>query len=128
MLRCVEHLRDRADLDQHPVLHHGDAVGDLGDDAEVVGDEEHAHAAADGLAIGSPTALDRPDQRQDLRLGRDVERRRRFVGDQQRRLECQGHRDHHPLPLATGELERVGMAQHRRLRQADECELFEHAP
>ena len=32
-------------------VHDGDAVGDLGDDAEVVGDEEHGHAVA-GFEVG----------------------------------------------------------------------------
>jgi hypothetical protein len=43
-------------------------------------------------------------QLQDLRLRRDVERGGRLVGDQQRRLQGEGHGDHHALPLAAREL------------------------
>ena len=58
--------------DQHP-------VGDPGDHAEVVGDPDDA-----GAALG----LQPLDQVEDLRLHGDVERRRRLVGDQQRRASC----------------------------------------
>ena len=75
-------------------IHDGDAIGDLGDDAEVVGDEQDRHADL------APQLV---DQRQDLRLDRDVEGRRRFVGDQQQRIAGQRHRDHHALPHAAGE-------------------------
>ena len=47
------------------------------------------------------------DQREDLRLRGDVERGRRLVGDQQRGLEHQRHRDHDALALAAGELVRI---------------------
>ena len=52
---------------------HDDAVDGLGDDAEVVGDHDQAHA---GLG------LDVLDELQDLRLDGDVERGGRLVGDQ----------------------------------------------
>jgi hypothetical protein len=42
MLRMAEHLLGAAALDDAARLHHDHAVGDLGDDVEVVGDEEHA--------------------------------------------------------------------------------------
>ena len=51
-------------------------VGDLGDDAEIVRDEQDRHAQF---------ALQLAQQLEDLRLDRDVERRRRLVGDQQLR-------------------------------------------
>ena len=54
------------------------AVGDLADDAEVVGDEDQAHA---GLA------LEVGEQVHDLRLHGDVERGGRLVGDEDRRVE-----------------------------------------
>ena len=47
------------------------------------------------------------NQLQDLRLRGDVERGGRLVGDQQRRLERERHRDHDALALAAGELVRV---------------------
>ena len=47
------------------------------------------------------------DQVQDLRLHRDVERRRRLVGDQHVGVQRERHRDHRPLAHAAGELVRV---------------------
>ena len=95
----LEHRLGFAEFDDLAVAHHADPVGDFGDDPEVVGDEHHRHAAA---------SLQVADQFEDLRLGGDVERGGRFVGDQQLRLQSQCHGDHHPLALAAGELEGVG--------------------
>ena len=52
-------------------------------------------------------ALQVGEQMQDLRLDRDVERRRRLVGDDQRRAAHQRHRDHHALAQPAGELVRI---------------------
>ena len=46
-------------------------------------------------------------QLEDLRLHGDVERGGRLVGDQQRRIAGQRHRDHHALAHAAGELVRI---------------------
>ena len=89
----------RTGLDQLAVAHHGDAVGDLGDHAHVVGDEQHG---------GAVIALQVADQRQDLLLRGDVERGGRLVRDQQFRLQHQRHRDHDALALAAGQPVRVG--------------------
>ena len=67
----------RALLDDPAVAHHRDPVAGLGDDAEVVGDEDDRQAA--------PVA-EVDQQAQDLRLDRHVERRRRLVGDQDLRV------------------------------------------
>src|SRR5439155_106644 len=40
----LEQLLDVALFDHAPAVHDDDAVGDLGDDAQVVGDEQHRHA------------------------------------------------------------------------------------
>ena len=48
------------------------------------------------------------DQLKDLGLGSDVESRRRLVGDDQLRIEDEGHRDHGALALATGYLVGIG--------------------
>ena len=109
MLGRAQHLPRLARLDDPPGLHHRDPIGDLGDHAEIMGDEQHAGAAL---------ALQVLDQPQDLRLGGDVEGRRRLVGDQQRGLQHQRHGDHDPLALAAGELMRIGVDQGRGLRQA----------
>ena len=44
VLRPVQDLVGRAELDEAALLHDGDAVGDLGDDAEIVRDEEDTRA------------------------------------------------------------------------------------
>ena len=72
MLRLLDDLPHRADLGDAPGIHDGDAVGGLGDDAHVV---RHQH---DGGAVIAAETLEQGD---DLRLDRDVERRRRLVGD-----------------------------------------------
>ena len=64
-------------LDDPAGVHDRDLVGDLGDDAEVVGDDHDR---------GVELALQALDQLEDLRLDRHVERRRRLVGDQQLRV------------------------------------------
>ena len=104
-----EHRR-RALLDDRPSLEHRDPVGDLGDHAEIVGDEQ------DGHAVLAPQFADEPE---DLRLGRDVESGRRLVRDQELRLEGERHGDHHPLPLAAREFVRVGAGRSLRVGQAD---------
>ena len=91
-------------------MQHRDPVGDLGHDAEIMRDEQDRHAAL---------AAKRIDELQDLRLRRDVERRGRFVGDEEFRLERERHGDHHPLPLAAREFVRVGACDRLRIRQAD---------
>ena len=60
-------------LDDAAGVHDRDPVGDVGDDAEVVGDEDQPHA-------GAPPAA--PEQVHDLGLHGDVERRGRLVGDE----------------------------------------------
>ena len=62
---------------------------------------------------------------QDLRLRGDVERGGRLVGDQERRLEHERHRDHDPLALAAGELVRIRVDDPRGIGQvhlADDVE------
>ena len=74
MLRVREHLGGRPDLDQPAALHHADAVREAAHEVQVVGDEEQRHAEL-GLQL--------VEKREDLGLDRDVERRRRLVGDEQ---------------------------------------------
>src|SRR5260221_1695808 len=106
MSRPREELVDRRGLDDLAGIHDGDAVGDRGDDAEIMGDEDHRHAIG-GFELG--------EEREDLRLDGDVERRRRLVGEQQLGAAGEGHGDHHALPHAAGELMRVvGEALPRR--------------
>ena len=46
MLRIGEQLIDRRALDDLAGIHHGDFVADLGDDAEIVGDQDDRRAFA----------------------------------------------------------------------------------
>ena len=78
-----------------------------GDDAEIVGDEEHGGAAARGAA--RPAA-------EDLRLHGDVERRGRLVGDEDVRVVGERHGDADALAHAAGELVRIGRRAGRRRR------------
>ena len=61
-------------LDDLAGVHHGDPVAHAGDDAEVVGDQQHGDVEA-LLQIG--------EEIEDLRLDRHVEGGRRLVGDEQ---------------------------------------------
>ena len=85
-------------------------MGDPGDDAEIVGDQEHAEAEI---------ALELGEQAQDLSLHRDVERRGRLVGDQQLGFAHQRHGDHHPLAQAARELVRELAEPQARRGDAD---------
>ena len=67
------------------------------------------------------------DQRQDLRLDRHVERRRRLVRDQQVGVARERHRDHHALAHAARELVRVVVDAPLRLRDADGVEQLDRA-
>ena len=82
------------------IPHHRDAVGKAAHDVEVVADEDDGHA--------EPLAQFR-QQSEYLRLYRDVERGRRFIGDQDVRLVGERHGDHHALSLAAGHLMRIGV-------------------
>ena len=85
-------------LDDAAGVHHGDVVDGLGDDAEVVGDQEQR---------GPGPVLDRLDELEDLALDGHVEGRRGLVGDDQLGVAAERHRDHDPLPHAARQLVRV---------------------
>ena len=88
----------------------------LSHDAQIVGDEQHAHAEL---------ALQVADEVENLRLDGDVERGRRLVGDQQSRLAGQRHRDHRALPHAAREPVRVFMGALGGIGNADQFERFD---
>ncbi len=108
-----QQARHRRVLDHRAAIHHEDLVGGLGDQPEIVGDEDERHA---GL-------LDELDQEvEDLRLDRDVERRRRLIGNEQIGPAGERHGDHRALALATRKLMRIGGGDARRLRQPHAAE------
>ena len=71
----------------------------VGDDRQVVADEQQRHAALAHQAV---------EQLEDLGLGGDVERGRRLVGDQQLRAAGERHGDGDALALAARDLVRIG--------------------
>ncbi len=71
------------------------------------------------ISAVSAVGDERPQQIEDLRLDRHVERGRRLVGDQELRLAGERHRDHRALAHATGELVRVVPEPGVRARDAD---------
>lgn len=105
-------------LDDVPAVHDGDAVGHAGDDAEIVRDED------DG---GVPFLLQILHQLEDLRLHGHVERRRRFVGDEQVGITGQRHGDHQALALPAGELVRILADTFFGRLDADVVEQLDHA-
>ena len=92
---------------QPAVLHHIQAVAQLPDHAQVMGDQQQG-----GLLL-----LHAHQQLEDLRLHRHIQGRGRLVRDDQFRLHHQGHGDHHPLTLAAGQLVRIKTHPFRRVRQ-----------
>ena len=99
-------------LHREAQVHDEHVVRDVPDDAEVVRDEE----------VGEPElALQVGEQVQHLRLHRDVERRDRLVGDDQRRIQHQRARDRDALPLAAREHVRIA-----RVVLGPQADLGEH--
>jgi len=97
MARAQENFARRALLDKTAGVEHGDAFSDLGDDAEVVRDEEKAKAKLAAKFV---------EQLEDLLLHGDVERRGGLVGDEQPGARGQGHGDHGALAEAPRKLMR----------------------
>ncbi len=81
-------------------IHDFDAVTDLGDDGQIVGDEDDGHA--EFLLVFF-------DQLEDFGLHGDVERGGGFVGYENLWFGDQGHGNHDTLPHAAGEFMGVGL-------------------
>jgi hypothetical protein len=84
MLRPVDDVGHRADLHDAPRVHDRDAIGGFRDHAHVVRHEHH------GRAVVAAQAL---QERDDLRLDRDIEGGRRLVGDDELRVGRQRERN-----------------------------------
>ena len=117
VFRRVHDLPDRPALDDTPGLHHDDPVGDAFHHAEVVGDDDEAHAAL---------ALDLLQEVEHLRFDGYVERAGRLVGDQQVGLQRDRRGDHDALPLPAGELVRIVAGPALRVGNADAVEQLQH--
>src|SRR3954470_4890868 len=98
-------------LDDLAEVHDGYPVRDVSDDREVVRHEEVRE---------TERLLELDEQVEHLRLDRDVERRHRFVGDDELRPQHERPRDADPLALAAAELVRV--APHRLRAESDAIE------
>ncbi|MNN10862.1 hypothetical protein D3C81_1237980 [compost metagenome] len=103
-------------LDDFTMAHHAYPLRDAPYQIEVVTDQQQRHAEA---------LLQLDQQLKNLLLHRDVERRGRLVSDQQFRLIRQRHRNHHPLPLTTGKLMRIGFQALQRLANADQFQQLQ---
>ena len=82
---------NRRGFDDPPRIHDRDAIDELRNHAHIVGDEQNRHV--------EPVA-EVAQQSEDLDLDGDVERRGRFVGDENLRPAGERDRDHNALALA----------------------------
>jgi hypothetical protein len=86
-------------------LDYENAVGDGGDDPEVVGDEQHPN---------QELMPELTQELEDRRLDRHVERRRDLVADENLRIRSKRSREGYSLALATGEFKRPAPSQPMR--------------
>ncbi len=98
MQRVVVQQRRLAHFHDLSGVHHRSAVADRRRELEVVGDEQHGQAELAAQVI---------EDRHDLGLGGDIQRRSRLVGEQQLRLGEQRRGDRHALQHAAGQFVRV---------------------
>ena len=110
VVRMVEDLFHVALLHHMPAVHHHHLVGQVGDDAHVVGDDQHA---------GAELVLGQAQQIQDLGLHGHIQCGGRLVGQDQAGVEHQRHRDDDALLLAARELVRIVVHAGFRVGDAD---------
>ena len=113
MLRAGEQLLRRSFFDHNAFVHHGHAIGQVSDDAHVVGDQ---HNRCTEL-VAAPAK-----QVENFGLNGYVERCCRLVGNNNFRLEHQRHRDNHSLLLAARKLVRKVVDPNVRFRNPDLAE------
>jgi hypothetical protein len=95
MPRLRENLPSRADFNDPSIAHHRDTVGNFGDDAKIVRDEQNC------VPVNRPQVA---DEREHLRLGSNIEGGCGLVRDEHFRIHGERHRNDHALTLPTGEL------------------------
>ena len=115
VLGAGEELRRGRVLEQHAAVHHRHRVGELGDDGEVVADQDQRFAPRLRLL----------QLLQHLRLDGHVERRGRLVGDDQFRVHRDRRGDQGPLAEAAGELVGPLLGAHLGLRDADQVQQLD---
>jgi hypothetical protein len=118
VLRVREELPDGGLLRLAPGIHDHDPVGEIRDDAEIVGDQDDR---------GSEPRAQLPEQIEDAGLDRDVERRCRLVGDQDLGVAGKRHRDHHALAHTARELVGVLVDATARVGDVNEVEQLDDA-
>ena len=116
VLGVAKDLPDRPLFDNLAPMHDGDPIGHVGGDAKIVGDEHQPHTFLD---------LEPLEKVEDLGLHRDIQRRRRLVGDEEVRLQGQSHGDHNALTLAAGKLVGVLASTQGRVRNANPPEQLD---
>ena len=116
MLRFVQHLIGRAHLHQFSMLHHRHTIGDVGNHAEIMGDEQNTGIVA-GLKLF--------DQLEDLCLGGDVESGGRLIGNQNFGIQSERHRDHRALALAARKLVRIAVDDMTWIREVNIVEQLD---
>jgi hypothetical protein len=84
MHRRSQDLIDRAAFDECSTPHNPDTVGDALYNGEIMGDQQDSQAQR---------SLQITQEPQDLHLHRHIQRARGFIGNEERRLRCQRHRD-----------------------------------
>jgi hypothetical protein len=92
MARPPEDLADRPLLGDAAGVHDQRPIACLGDDRQVVRDQDHRQPELASQAL---------EELEDLRLDHDVERGGRLVADDDRGVAGKCHRDHRSLPHPT---------------------------
>ena len=105
MRRPLEHVGSAAPLDRMPCIHDVDALACGGDDAQVMADQQQRHAQA------FPQLA---NEREDLGLSRDIQRRGWLIGDKEPGPARERHGEQRPLAHAARELVRKGVYCGRR--------------
>jgi hypothetical protein len=105
-------------FEEESMTHDGDAVGNLGDDGEIVGDEEHGQAVA-VAEVG--------EEGEDLGLDGDVEGGGGLVCNEQAGAVDDGHGDEDALALSAGKLVGIVVEAGGGIGEGDSRHGFEDA-
>ena len=92
-----------APFDDFAVAHDRDVIGQSGNDAQIVGDEQKRHPIIRAVADQAAKKI------KDIGLRRHVERGRRLIRDQQTGSMRDGQRDADPLTLPTRQFVRIAV-------------------
>src|SRR5690606_5487542 len=99
VLRVFKQLGYIGDFNDFAISHDCDAVAEVGDDAEVVRNNYHAHSAL---------SLQAADEVQHVCLHGDIQGSGRFVSDEEVRIARDSASDQHALRHSAGDLMRIG--------------------